>query len=251
LATYTAIDQFPGAPRNVRVRSAAQAGRIFLWILLLSCLIIGPLWAMSTVGRLDKLKHTGKVLDADITDSSVTQGKSKTYHMTVDFSVGNDSVEQRRVVPEEVYQSYVNQPKIPVTVMPGDPNDFEIGAVTDEIVSGKRTNWTLGVLAFIGLAAIFVLAFELSLSFERRLLTSGQAVEGRVLSATVVKGKATTTTVSYSYATEFGERAGSSTLNGDMTVAFSPGRPMIVLYLKNDDRKSRPYQFFSMVDLVA
>jgi hypothetical protein len=236
-------------PRAVRIRGGTVAGRVLLWFLLIGCLVVGPIWGNSVMNRFQTLEKSGVVIQANLISAEVSHGKGSSFFFTVSFALDGQSVQSRRQVSHDLYYTYADRRKVPVTTMPGDPNDFEIGYVTDDGVASARAEWTWGVLAAITIACVAVVTLESNLSFERRLLSTGEAVIGHVTDVIVQRGRSVSTSVRYSYESAIGYRTGSRLVQTDVSGTYPKGEPIIVLYRRDNDRQSRPLKLLTMVEL--
>ena len=245
-----APESLPPTPRTVKLKSGTVFGRVFVWILTV-CLFVGiPLGMSHSVGRLRTLMNSGKTITATVDSSRVSHGKSDTYYISVSFSENGHSVYGERMVPMRVYNQYSGEPTVPVATMPGNPTDYEVGGVNQDLIDSTQDVW----LMFGGMFGLMVLAgllgLELSIRNESRLLSMGTEVNGEVCSVNVIKGKGVATNVVYRYETPLGVREKKCSLAGDQADDYQPGTAIPVLYQPDKDTNALPTVSFQLVDLV-
>jgi hypothetical protein len=239
----------PPAPRKVHIISYMGLCRFAVWAIALGILIIAPLKERAALSRLSKLQQVGKVYQADILDREETTGKGAHCDITVTFGEEGDYAQGKRSVPKSLYDEYLGQNQIPVTAMPGNNQDFEIGPVDDNVIDSARLAWNVPIFIFGGGMILAVIGFEVALATERKLLTYGEPVRAKILACKVVQGKGKSSYITYEYETHLGVRRGKRSVNGDMSATYPPGCWIDVLYLKSNDKVSRPLNMFSMAEI--
>jgi len=239
----------PPTPRSVGIETGSAVGRVFLWLLLLAAWVGLPYAAHVQLTRLHTLQNTGKAVQADLVDSGVSHGKSDTYWMVVGFQMAGRHYSSKFSVTRQFYYQYASGPKVPVTTMPNDPGNYEIGPVDSEKIDSTTVAWELWASILCASSFAAVLMFELSLRFEKTLLASGEETTATVVRTNVVKGRSMITYVIYQYETPNGVREGKVSFNGDLSQTYPTGLALPILYLEKNDQKSLPLVSLNMVNL--
>jgi len=229
------------------MRPGAMIARVVLWLIAFGLLVGLPYEFRRMVARLETLRDSGKVAQAQILEHHYQSGKSTTYYFTVSFTSQGHTVSQQTEVPCDVYGRYENAQTVPVETMPGEPNNYEVGPIDDtRIEFAKRPFYIVGSL-FTLIFMVFAIAFEFSLATEKRLLGSGEAVMGQV--KTIDRGKSVY--ASYEFPSRFGTGRGRSMVNADTARVLQVNEQIQVIYDPDNDKKSMPmfaFQLYSVAD---
>lgn len=217
----------PPPPRAIRLTTGAKIGRVF-WILLLFVgtfvCMVGRIMASE---RMDTLITKGDVQTARVLNSRSVHGKSTIYYLSIVFHAGTFNFEGERAVRKDVYDQYAGAQTVPVTCMPGNASDFEIGPVDDQAKSEALTGWSICLFFSFFFGGIFCLANETQIRKEQRLFRFGTECTGTIQEITAGKSNQ----VKYVYTTTHGIKRGSIYGQATVRTKLAVGDSVAVLYL--------------------
>lgn len=229
--------------RPARLKAEARLTlRILVCVTLALAGFIGAL-AYHDLGELFALRAQGRVEQAFITNRKKVSGKAYSYYVTYALEMQGVSIEDEAQVSESDYNQKHIGDTVFLTFLPQSPQVHRLGRVTDERVRDSVVNWTLGMVACVGLlgAGTTVTAFEYSR--ELRLVREGvpaQAVISKCI-APQPNTKYTDYKVTYRFTPPSGEQVQTCSVVGSVGKQLSVGKIVTVLYDAAAPRQSRLY----------
>jgi hypothetical protein len=211
--------------------------------------VLGPGFAVAHINRLTRLRDAGRVTTARILKAYITYGKAKHCFLRVSFDLDGTHVSGDREVIGPFFGEYRNRPVVPVTTAPGDPTDFEVGPVDENFIKRETLSSSLLVLVAMFYSGGFLIGIERRARKDLKLMRYGVATKATVVSSKLHKGKPKTLRLTYSYESSFGQREGIYVGYGELR-KFGAGTEMIVLYQKDNDRKSKPLDLFTWTYMI-
>ena len=221
-------------PRAARFTARTHASRLLLLLFIagVACLL-GWLHDRD-LRRMNALKVQGRASLAHVVGKHTSQGKSTSYYLEYDFSVGRVWQYGERSVSEDEYAGSGLGEAAQVTYLPPHPETFVFGTMTRARIQERQSLWLWGEGAALAFFSLWAFGMESTLRRHLSLLRNGAVTLGVVTERStrppqgppqvtyqfVAGGKPYSEKISTDF--RFYERA---ELGKTITVLYDPGHP--------------------------
>ena len=240
-------------PRPVHWSPGAVAGRRWVYGTVGALNVIALFFVQRNLAAWDDLIAHGTVTSATITEKTIHNGKSTSYHFGVQFHTDAGTRTGETTVSASEYDDTPVGGTRPLTYLPGTSGAiWQWGRATPArraaVLSGSALGFAIG-FAYVGLLAGLI---EYGTFRQRRLLRDGIAVSGRAMSGkTESTRNGTVYTIEYGYSTT---EASAITARAGVTKAqygqYTTGNPYFtVLYNAAKPKDSMPYPVITAATL--
>lgn len=168
-------------PRTVRFTTNTELGLWVLRAVSIFAIVIGIPAILHGADRTSRFAREGKVVQARVTDLTVSTGKSTTYRVSYFFEFEGTPIYDTERVSSGEYNSLTLASSVPVTVFPGDPYNHRYGHVTEADARQEQETNSLWVMALSGAAGIGALAYRAFARGQQTKLASWPARPAQVI----------------------------------------------------------------------
>ena len=247
-APYTVEPELLGvAPRRVVLSRGAVVGRSLLLNLLVGFVLMLVFFARNDLATWDALIQRGVPVTATVYDKHERHGKSTSYYRDYEFNADGVHVSESESVSRDVYNAVQNGDTLPVTYLPGTQGKVWQQGVADAAAKSERFGaWVTAAVFGAVVICSGLWAHGANIAKHRRLLASGVAVPGRVVSHNITEYKGNKTyTITYEFRTVAANPAHRTTKVSVDKAQYERhalyNEPFTVVYAPDDSYTSLPY----------
>ena len=234
-------------PRKTVLAGNTVLCRMALWNLLAGFVLVMFFFAGRDLATWDDLIERGEPVTATVYDKHERHGKSTSYYRDYEFNADGVHVSESESVSRDVYNAVQNGDTLPVTYLPGTQGKVWQQGVADAAAKSERFGaWVTAAVFGAVVICSGLWAHGANIAKHRRLLASGVAVPGRVVSHNITEYKGNKTyTITYEFRTVAANPAHRTTKVSVDKAQYERhalyNEPFTVVYAPDDSYTSLPY----------